>query len=182
MQKDNRFTSYALIFLGLTLLVFFARWAYADLQIKQSEQALYEASTWDKSISKQNETREKLDWIKAQMKDPWSDISMKIAKYTKELYEDELLNYFYGYAEWVDWWFDVQGLRIDRRKANDYGFGEATVNLEVVAEDSRQVMEFLRMILDENADYRFFIDSFDLPDPREDEPLSFNIPLNIFYK
>jgi len=73
-------------------------------------------------------------------------------------------------------------LRIDRKTANEYGFGEATVTLDVAADSPREIIAFLREILDENADYRFFIDTLTIPDQREDEAITLNIPLKIFYK
>ena len=183
MQNDKRFSSYALIFLGLTILVFFTRGAYAELQVKLSEKDSYEATVWEKSISAKEKRVTELEKIQKDMADPESEASKQISKYTKSLFEDELLVYFYGYAEWVDGDMSVESLNIDRQKENEYGFGEASITLDVTARSANEVMVFLREILDETADYRFFIENIDIPDQDEDDDeIAVSIPLKMFYK
>lgn len=182
MQNDKRLATYLIVILGLSILVFFTRGAYADLQVQLSEKKQYEGEDINFSISAAKAESERLNDIQKKMQDPESEISKEIEKFVINFDEHELLDYFYGSAEasWGE--FTIKSLTLTTREMNEYGFKEWLINLEVSVTSEKVIMDFIRDILSENAKYRFFIESFDLPEQREGSNLEISLPLKIFYK
>lgn len=177
MQNDKRVTTYLLVFLGFALLILFTKWAYSDLQLELSEKKI-NISTLEKLTTE----KEKLNKIQKQMKDPENEIRKEIQRYTGEFSEDRLLNYFYRYAQGTQWGLVVKWLNLSTKDVNEYGFKEGYVNLNVSVTDGWVLLAFMRDILSENAEYRFFIDRLNIPKKQEWKNMEVNIPLKIFYK
>ena len=177
MHNDKRTSTYLLVFLWLAILLFFTKWAYSDLQLQLSEKKAYVAE-----IDELTKEKEKLNEIQLAMKDPKSETRLEIQRYVTDFTEDDLLNYFYGYALWSDGKFIIKSLNLNKKDVNEYGFREWIINLSVSVGDEKIIMNFLRDILSENAQYRFFVEKFDLPEKQKWRNMEVNIPLKIFYK
>lgn len=177
MHNDKRLTTYLLILLSLAILIFFTKSAYSELQIQLSEKRANEQKVQELNVKKEN-----LSKIQKSMNDPESSTRQEIARYINDFSEEDMLGYFYSYAKSTDGKFIIQSLNLDKKDINEYGFKEWTVILNVSAENQRVVLDFLRSILSESAQYRFFIEKFDMPEKKEWLYLDVVIPLKVFYK
>jgi len=177
MQNDKRHTTYLLILLSIAILLFFTKGAYSDLQIGLSENEAYE-----ENVAKLEREKNKLWKIKTDMSDPNSTTRQDISRYVNDFTEQDMLSYFYAYASSTEGKFNVTSLNLDKKDTNEYGFQEGLIDLSVSAESQKDVLDFLRRILDDNAPYRFFIEKFDMPKQAEWRNMEVSIPLKIFYK
>ena len=177
MHNDKRMTTYLLILLSLFILMFFTRGVYAELQVLLSEREKNEADYMKLEMQKN-----KLSTIQKEMKDANSDTRQEIERYIADFREDDLLRYFYGYADWSQGKFVIQSMKLSKKAENQYGFKEWTVALSAAAKDHEAIMDFLDSILSEDAPYRFFIERFSIPEEVEWRTVPVSIPLKVFYK
>lgn len=177
MQKDQRHSTYLLILLSIAILLFFTKGAYSDLQVQLSEKDWY-----IDTVEKLEREKNNLGSIKTEMSDENSSQRQEIARYVNEFTEQAMLNYFYSYASNTEGRFNIQSLWLDRKDENEFGFQEGTIDLTVSAETQWDVLRFLKVILEDDAPYRFFIEKFDMPKQVEWRNLELSIPLKIFYK
>ncbi len=177
MHKDRRSTAYLLVLLSFAILIFVTKNAYSELQLKNSEYERLEITLEDLQAKK-----ERLTEIQSIMSDPTSDTQKQIARYVKDFSEEAMLNYFYDYAESTNGVFKVKSLTLDKKDKNEYGFKEGFVSLKITVDEDTDVTDFLDYILSEDAEYRFFIEKFNMPEKREWRRMSLNIPLKVFYK
>lgn len=176
-MNDKKITTYLLILLSLAVLIFFTKSAYSELQVKLSEQSEHELK-----ITDLNSKIENLSKIQKEMNDPESDKRKEIGRYVNDFTEQDILWYFHSYAQWTDGKFIIKSLNLTKKDVNEYGFKEWVIGLKASAESQRAVLDFLRTILGEDSQYRFFIERFDMPEKREWSNMEVFIPLKIFYK
>ncbi len=177
MQNDKRHSTYLLILLSIAILLFFTKGAYSELQVELSENEGYVDTV--EGLEKE---KNRLGKMKADMSDSNSTARQDIARYVNEFTEQGMLWYFYSYALNTSGKFNIVSMNLDKKDTNEYGFQEGVINLSVSVENQRDVLNFLRTILSDDAPYRFFIEKFDMPKQTEWRNLELSIPLKIFYK
>jgi hypothetical protein len=182
MNKDKRFTTYLIFLLGLFILLFFTKWGYSDLQVKLSEKKAYEASSGNSSISAAEKIQSKLENIQKNLNDENSVERQLTDKYRVPFKEDELLQYFYWNVKSDNSNLNITSMNLNSRDENEFWFKEWFIDLEISVNDTNWLMSFLEGILSENAKYRFFIESFDIPEEEEWLDMDVSVALKIFYK
>lgn len=176
MNSKNKFLSLLLILLGLLVFVIFTKTQFYNLQsnldLKNIIKTDYTAKTGE--LSKLQELKKSLS--------AWEN--KDIEKYIMEFNEDELINYFYSYAQDVSLWdgkLVIRGLNMDKGTVNEYGFNEGNISLEVRVADEGTLLSLLDFLTGKDSKYSFFIDNFTYANS-----LTWNftvtIPLKVFYK
>lgn len=176
MNSKNKFLSLLLILVWLLVFVIFTKTQFYNLQsnldLKNIIKTDYTAKTGE--LSKLQELKKSLS--------AWEN--KDIEKYIMEFNEDELINYFYAYAQDVslwDWKLVIRGLNMDKGTVNEYGFNEGTISLEVRVADEGTLLSLLDFLTGKDSRYSFFIDNFTYANS-----LTWNftvtIPLKVFYK
>jgi hypothetical protein len=127
------------------------------------------------------ETLKKLQEIE---KNLWKDLKMN--KYLKEVKEDELIEYFYGFISnnksW-SWYTIIDSINFDKWTKNEYWFNESKINLIITVSDEQKMFELLDFITSEESSYQFFIDNFSFPNDTDNKwGFQVTIPIRMFYK
>lgn len=176
MNSKNKFLSLLLILVWLLVFVIFTKTQFYNLQsnldLKNIIKTDYTAKTGE--LSKLQELKKSLS--------AWEN--KDIEKYIMEFNEDELINYFYAYAQDVSLWdgkLVIRALNMDKGTVNEYGFNEGTISLEVRVADEGTLLSLLDFLTGKDSKYSFFIDNFTYANS-----LTWNftvtIPLKVFYK
>ena len=110
----------------------------------------------------------------------------ELKKYVHEIKEDELIDYFYSYAnssrDW-SWFIIIDSINFQKWSKDEYWFMEWSINLNLTVSDEQKMFQVLDFIISKNSSYKFFIDSFSFPNDLEYKwSLQLNLPLRVFYK
>lgn len=176
MNSKNKFLSLLLILLGLIVFVVFTKNQFYNLQSNLDLRNLVNTEYKQKTdeLTKLQELKKSL--TAGENKD--------VEKYIMEFNEDELINYFYSYAQDVSLWdgkLVIRSLNMDKGTINEYGFNEGTISLEVRVADEGTLLKMLDFLTGKDSKYSFFIDNFTYT---SSPTWSFTatIPLKVFYK
>jgi hypothetical protein len=176
INNQNKLLFYFLLLIWLFLILSFSKSSYLSvlknldtLELKNVEY-----------IEKEKISNE-LDKIS---KDLWN--SKNLVKYTHEVKEDELIDYFYNFVSTSRSWSGfiiIDSISFDKWAKNQYAFNEWRINLALTVSDEQELFQMLDFITHEDSSYKFFIDSFSFPnDPNKVGSLQVNIPIKMFYK
>lgn len=189
LNKNNKkIINYTLIILSLFMIVLFTKdlildtqWNTIKIQEKKSEEA---------------EKRQEVKKLKALKK----QTDLQLEKYTKQVQENELVEYLYSTIEKLNTSKSAAGsvfvksLKISKGTKNEIWFLESSIDLTVQIWSEIKMKQLLDTLLSETSDYKFFIPSFSYEKPDsnvpdavaawrwETESFEVNIPLKIFYK
>lgn len=175
-NNQNKLFFYSLILLSLFILIFFTKDLYfsvlKNMDLFETKQTEYKTQ-W--------ETLKKLQDIE---KNLWKDLKMN--KYLKEVKEDELIEYFYGFVNnnrsW-SWYTIIDSINIEKGTKNEYWFNESKINLIITVSDEQEMFKMLDFITSEESSYQFFIDNFSFPNDTDNKwGFQVTIPIRMFYK
>lgn len=175
-NDQNKLLFYFLIFLSLFILIFFTKDLYItvlkNMDLVESKQT--EATTQFWVLSKLEEVKKNL----------WKNV--KLNKYIKDVKEDELIEYFYGFINnnrsW-SWYIIVDSLNLVKGTKNEYWFNESKINLILTLSDEQEMFKMLDFITSEESSYQFFIDNFSFPNDMDNKwGFQVSIPIRMFYK
>lgn len=176
MNSKNKFFSLLLILVWLFIFVVFTKTQFYNLQSNLDLKNIITSEYTQKigELSKLEELKKSLS--------TWEN--KDIEKYIMEFNEDELINYFYAYAQDVSLWdgkLVIRSLNMDKGTVNEYGFNEGTISLEVRVADEWTLLSLLDFLTGKDSKYSFFIDNFTYTNS---VTWSFTviIPLKVFYK
>lgn len=189
LNKNNKkIINYTLIILSLFMIVLFTKDLILDTQwntIKIQEKK-----------SEETEKRQEVKKLKALKK----QTDLQLEKYTKQVQENELVEYLYSTIEKLNTSRSAAGsvfvksLKISKGTKNEIWFLESSIDLTVQIWSEIKMKQLLDTLLSETSDYKFFIPSFSYEKPDsnvpdavaawrwETESFEVNIPLKIFYK
>jgi len=176
MNNQNKLLFYFLLLVSLFIFFSFSRGSY--LSVLKNMDTL-EAKNIE-YIEKEKLSNE-LDAISKDASN-----TKNLVKYTYEVKEDELIDYFYNYVDtsrsW-SWYTIIDSINFEKWSKNEYAFTEWKINLMFTFSDEEQMAQMLDFITSENSKYKFFIDSFSFPnDPNIVGSFQVNIPIRMFYK
>lgn len=176
MNSKNKFFSLLLILLGLLVFVIFTKTQFYNLQSNLDLKNIIKTEHTQKTAE-----LEKLQALKKSLSN-WEN--KDIEKYIMEFNEDELINYFYSYAQDVSLWggsLVIKELNMDKGTTNEYGFNEGIITLEVRVADEGTLLKLLDFLTGEDSKYSFFIDNFTYTSSLT-WSFTATIPLKVFYK
>lgn len=176
MNNQNKLLFYFLLLLSLFILFSFTKGSYwsilknmDSLEIKNIEynekiKILNELDSVSKNISKEQE----------------------ITKYTNEVKEDELIDYFYNFVSSSrsgSGFTVIDSITFDKWSKNEYSFNEWKINMALTVSDEEEMFKMIDFITSESSKYKFFIDNFSFPnDINRIGSFQVNIPIRMFYK
>ncbi|MFA5917527.1 MAG: hypothetical protein WC850_04840 [Candidatus Gracilibacteria bacterium] len=175
-NNQNKLFFYSLILLSLFILIFFTKDLYfsvlKNMDLFETKQTEYKT---------QGETLKKLQDIEKNLgKD------LKMNKYLKEVKEDELIEYFYGFVNnnrSGSGYTIIDSINIEKGTKNEYGFNESKINLIITVSDEQEMFKMLDFITSEESSYQFFIDNFSFPNDTDNKGgFQVTIPIRMFYK
>lgn len=187
-MNNTKFLWTIIVFLSLFIIVLFTK----DQVFKLSENKNLISVSEDKK-NELTEKNTKLTKIKKDLSNPGNSFYSEVEKYSKELKEDELLDFIYSKIIWLNWpsssivkrpEIKIENLRISNPKLNLMNFYESDINLELKIPSETKLKDVLNL-LNENDDYKFFITSLSYENEESinsSEWMSVSIPLKVFYK
>lgn len=176
INNQNKLLFYFLLLLSLFLLISFTKDSYLSV-----------LKNMDTVETKKTELNEKIKISKELEAISKSTANDKdLLKYTHEVKEDELIDYFYNYVSisrsW-SWFTIIDSINFEKWSKNEYSFNEGRINLLLTVSDEQEMFKMLDFITSENSKYKFFIDNFSFPnDTSKEWGFQVNIPIRMFYK
>lgn len=120
----------------------------------------------------------------------WGEKTEEIAKYTKEVKEDEVLTFIYSNIEKINATLTTQkisikNLTISKPQINQMWLKESNINLSLEVPSEAKLKEILKFLTN-NEEYKFFITSLNYTTENSGglnwTGFSIQIPLKVFYK
>ncbi len=199
-NNNNKLPFFFLVFVSIFIILFFARQYFYDIttnlddlsSVKQelkdkreNQKKLEELSTKIKNSkieSKEKTVSKLIKW----KKDLWNTVDLEeLKKYTHEIKEDELIDYFYSYVNnsrsW-SWYTIINSISFDKWVKNEYGFLEWKIDLSLTLSDETELSKILDFVVNKDSYYKFFIDNFSFPNDKQSWSFTVLIPLKVFYK
>lgn len=176
-MNNNKLISLVVLLVSFMILVFFTRDFFYQMQANldtQSQKSI-EASTKKQELDTLNKLKAELD--------AWKDNS--INRYIIDFKEDEIVGYIYGYLEQSNgesWVTLVKSITLNEGAVNEYGFKEASIQLDVRVSDEWAMTNFLSFLTSPKEKYNFFINNFTYPNNGIPGSYNVTIPLKVFYK
>lgn len=175
LQKNNKLVAYAIILLGLFVLVLVAKPQLDALQenIDTKETLIIDISDKRTLAEHLNSIEEKLE---AQ--------GLATQNYTQEVTQEQVVEYLYetiwdisneaGIAS-------IKSLSFTQPKKNDLGFMQMDVTMSVKVGNTTKLKTILKSLTSDTQKYKFYIESLQFPYGSKGV-FTVNIPLKLFYK
>lgn len=176
-NKNTKIYSYIIILIWLFVLVLFTRNAYEKIQV----------SLDDRQIEQNNleSARQKVDRLNT-LELKYSGQETEIAKYTASFTESEIISYIYAEIDRRNmWWQSVattRSLSLKEWTVNEIWFHEANLILNLRVPNEARMKDMLNFFVRDDSKYKFFIDSFTVPEAATDAGFNVTIPLKVFYR
>ncbi len=179
LEHRKRFYSYLIILISLFILIFWTRNLYYSIQEHSDEWEIFKTK-----IIKEKESLTELQAIISKINKNEKDIKGNLDKYLIHFDEKELLKYLYDYAENNN--LKPRSISFSEWSVGDLWFKLWQVNLSIWFPNEASMLKFIGFVIDKNAKYTFFLDSFSYPDfwsinkINTNKQMTFN--LKIYYK
>ncbi len=179
LNQRKKFYSYLIILISLFILVFPIRIIYSSIQ-----ESLDNKEINQNKLEKRQDYLSNLENIKEKIKNNHKDIKSKIDKFLVEFDEKEILKYLYDYCK--DYSLTPKSISFTEGIKSELWFKLWQVNLNLVFPNERSMLRFLEFVIDENAEYTFFLDKFSYSDfgdeDKENQRKSMTLNLKFYYK
>jgi len=177
-NSQNNFLWYLVILCALFILVFFTKNIFGDIQASLDVKASQET----KFSSAESELA-RLNKIQKDFSSNTSDASKEISKFLQPFDDQALINHIYDYVDKTN----TDGTRIALKSVTlswgeegDLWFKEANVNVSARFASEATLLAFISYLINEDANYTFFIESLSYPTTWGSFQAS--IPLKLLYK
>lgn len=156
LEQRKKFYSYLIILTSLFILVFWTRNIYYWIQESIDEKQIYE-----KELQSKEKLLTDLKDIQSEIKSN-EELEKKINKFLVWFDEKKLLKYLYDYAE--ENWLEPTSISFSEWWVGELGFKLWQVNLSVWFINEASMLRFIEFLIDEDAEYTFFLDKFSYSD------------------
>lgn len=178
MNNKTKYSLITYLFLLLTIFIIFTftKNFYTDI-VQNSEQV----KILEDKLKVKNEEYNKISKIKSQI-DAWSIKDINFNKFLINFREDELIDYFYSYANNHINNLKIESLNLSQWTLNEFWFNEAKVNLTASFNTEQDMIDMINFLL-KSEKYNLYIHEFSYPFWSEiKEPLKITIPIKVLYK
>lgn len=177
-NKNNKIYSWLIILVSLFILVLFTKWQFEQIQISLDEKRIEE--------SKHDDARNKLQKLN-EIETKLNQEEKTISQYINNFSEDDIIEYIYNEIEdknlgWEKWITTVRSLSIQDSSINELWFMESSLILNLRVPSLDRMKEILDFFVNEDSKYKFFIESFTMPNNISENWFNITIPLKVFYK
>lgn len=170
-----KFLSYFFLLLSVFVIFLFTKNIYSEVsQNKQEKQSILQKVEQKKS-EYQALSKIQSDITAGKIKD------INFDKYLVEFSEDELLNYFYSYANQNPTKIRIQSLSLQEWVLNEFGFKEGNIELNALFTTEKDMLDTMNVFLNSEK-YNLYIHSFNYDFGNISGPFSVSLPLKILYK
>jgi len=178
-NSNKKFISMFILLIWLAIFVFFTQDIYSSLMDKiETNEKIKEIQ--DKKIILRDKLSEKAKELKINKWD--SEVNKEISKYLQEYSEDRIINLIYDFSSSYskNWQILIKNIKMSEWKENEIWFKEAKINISARVSNKKVMIDFLNFVI-ENEEYKFFIDSFNVP-KKTNVPFNIQLPIKVFYK
>lgn len=178
MTEKSKYSLYNyLLLLGtlLMLFVFTKDFYFEYVETKAQSQAL------EQSIATKNEEYDKLTKIKSEINSP-KNKDLHLKKFLITFSEDELLDYFYSYANSNFTKVKIDSLNFSEWNLNEFGLKEWKIDLVATFSSEADMMEMINVLL-KSEKYNLYVHDFSYQFGSDfTGPIKVSIPLKVLYK
>lgn len=176
-QNNSKYTFLTYLFVLLALFVIFLFTKNVYLSLGETKEQLH---ALDGKIEAQNQVYNNLQDISQKLNS--GEVDKKYYdKFLSPFSEDELLSYFYGYANPRQGKVMISSITFTPGKNNEVGFMEAGVDIEATFGSEKDLMDMVNFLLN-STKYNLFIHEFSYPLGDTNGEVSVHIPLKVIYK
>jgi len=179
-HTQNNFIAYLAILASFFVLIFFTRNIYASMQ-----QNLDTTSSQSSEILKAKRELSRLWDLQKDLSQEDSGALQEIKWFSGKFSDENIIDHIYSYAQEVNEWDErviVRSLDLSAWEKSDLGFLKANVELEVVTSSEEALFSLMRFLIDEESEYRFYIENFEYDLGASKGNISVSIPLIYYYK
>lgn len=178
MNNKTKYSLLTYLFLLITVFIVFTFTKSFYTEIVQNKD---QVKLLEDNLKVKNEEYDKISKIKSQI-DAWNIKNINFNKFLVDFREDELIDYFYSYANNNVNNLKIESLSLSQWKLNEFWFNEAKVNLIATFTSEQDMIDMINFLL-RSEKYNLYIHEFSYPFWSEfKEPLKVTIPLKVLYK
>lgn len=178
MNNKTKYSLLTYLFLLLTLFILFIFTKDIYTQIVQNNE---QVKLLEDKIKLKNDEYESISKIKSQI-DDWSIKDINFNKFLVKFNENEIIDYFYSYANNHISNVKIDLLNLSEWKLNEFWFNEAKINLIATFNTEQDMLDMINFLL-KSEKYNIYIHEFTYPFwIQTKEPLKIAIPLKVLYK
>lgn len=176
--NNSKYKLFSYLFILLTLFVIFLFTKNIYFEIS-SNKAIKEELT--KALEDKNKELQKVNKIKTDI-DTWKYNDLNLDKFLITFDEDDLIDYFYSYAQKNSSKFEINSLSFQKWEPNEFWFTEWTINLSATFLNEKTMLEVIDNLIINSSKYNFYILSFSYPMWNTSWPITLSIPIKVLYK
>lgn len=167
--------SYILILVTIFLVLLFTK----DLIITSKENQA-RVSELNNTLEQKNKELQEVNLLKDDIKS-WKKDKKELDKYLIKFDENELVDYFYNYANLNPSKVKINSVNITKWTLNEFGFHEWKVDLKVIFSDENAMLDMLNY-LNNSEKYKLFVHEFTYPMSTTTQAFSVTLPIKVLYK
>lgn len=174
-NSKYKFLTYLFLLLSIFVIFLFSKNIYMQMtqNIKQKDALVQQ-------LQEKNEQYQKVSKIKSDI-DSGQIKDIDFDKFLSNFSEDELIEYFYAYANNNPTKIQIQSIWLSDWVYNEFWFKEAKVDINAVFSTEKDMLDMITF-LQNSEKYNLFIHEFTYPFWNAATPFSVNIPLKVLYK
>ncbi len=170
-----KFLTYLFLLLTVFVVFLFSKNLYTQItENTKQKQALTQ------QLEEKNAQYQEISKIKSDI-DSWAVQDIDFDKFLSNFSEDELVEYFYSYANNNPSKVQIQTIGLSQWAYNEFGFMEAKIDLWVTFSSEKDMLDMITF-LQNSQKYNFFIHELNYSLGNTLSPISVNIPLKVLYK
>lgn len=178
MNNKAKYTFLSYLFIAITIFIVIVISKDLIIQTFSSSEQLKQIKN---SIEWKNQEYAQFLTLKNSL-DKWESEIPNFSKFLIHFSEDEILEYFYNYANNHISTMAIKNLWLTSWSINEFWFHEANINIQADFQKEQDMIDFLNFVL-KSEKYNFYIHDFSYPyGALTQGPLSINIPIKILYK
>lgn len=178
MDSKTKYSLYTYLFLFLSITIVFVFTKDFYFQIIENKSQI---DILNQVIDKKNQEYSELSKIKSQI-DSWSFKDFNFNKFLSRYREDDIVDFFYTYANNHVSWVKIQSISLSDWKLNEIWLKEAKIWLSLTFSTQQDMIDMINFLL-KNDKYVIYIHEFSYPFwSNNDWPISISLPLRVLYK
>lgn len=177
VENKSKYTLLSYLFLVLTIFIvlLFTKDLLSQTALKYD--ALKESN--NKLEEKTNEYKE-IEKIKQDI-ESWKIDKKELDKYLVKFNENELIEYFYNYANTNPAKLKITSINISKWTLNEFWFKEWKIDLQVMFADEKSMLDMLSFI-NTSDKYKMFVHELTYPYWNTTQTFTTTIPIKVLYK
>lgn len=179
MNTNNwkyKLLSYLFLLLTLFIIFLFTKNIYSQInQNSSSKQSLL------KTLDEKNKEYNKIATISSDI-NSWKFSEINFDKFLINFWEDELVDYFYDYANKNPNKLTIESLNLTKWTPNEFWFNEANITLNATFQSEREMLEVIDQLIINSKKYNFYVLNLSYPLATLNWSFSMTIPIKVLYK